>query len=460
MNYFSSRNKSLNLSFKDIFFKGLSRDGGLFLPKKIPKILPENLKNFKKYNFQEMSFEIFKLFISNTFNDNDLKLIINKAYSNFRNANIVDIKKLDHISYVQLYHGPTLAFKDIAMQVLGEMYDMLLKNSNKKINLITATSGDTGAAAIDAVKGRKNINIFVLHPNNKISNIQRKLMTTYETDNVFNIAIKGSFDDCQKMVKDMFIDENFSQQINMSGVNSINWARIIAQIVYYFFIFYKFNKNHDSIVVSVPTGNFGDIYAGYIAKQMGLNIKELIVSTNQNNILERCINSGEYKPLNVLQSVSPSMDIQVASNFERILFYACGENSDILIKLMKDLKYHGKFNLSQKQLQNIQDNFSASSCSEEETISIIKNIYEKHNYIIDPHTATAVKPLLKKKYLNEKCFCFETAHSSKFPLAIQKAINLRSELPGKLKKIEFKIEKYDIIENQIDLVKDYILKKI
>ncbi len=459
MKYFSTRDKILDLTFKEIFFKGLSQDGGLFLPKNIPVISSSDLKRFSNYNFQEMSYQIFSLFVGDTFSQDELRSIIDKAYATFRNDNIVDIKKLDHISFVQLHHGPTLAFKDIAMQVLGQMYEFLLKETNQKINLVTATSGDTGAAAIDAIQNKKNINIFVLHPDNRISEVQRKLMTTYDANNVFNIAIKGSFDDCQKIVKDMFVDKEFSNHINMSGVNSINWARIIAQIVYYFYIFYKCNKK-DSIVVSVPTGNFGDVYAGYVAKQMGLNIKNLIVATNQNNILERCIKSGEYKPLEVVGSISPSMDIQVASNFERILFYLCKQNSDELSNLMNDLKTKGFFNLSQTQLKNLQKDFSASSCSEDETLEIIRDIYNKHKYIIDPHTATAVKPLNQENYKDYECFCFETAHPSKFPLAINKAINKFPNLPNEFNGIDNKIEKFDILDNNINTVKEYILKKI
>ena len=460
MNYFSSRNKNLNLSFKDIFFKGLSDDGGLFLPHHIPQLSESFLKNFESCNFQEMSFKIFKLFTGDTFNNEDLKKIINKAYSQFRNSKIVDVKKIDHISYVQLYHGPTLAFKDIAMQVLGGMYELLLKDNSKKINIVTATSGDTGAAAIDAIHGKKDINIFVLHPHNKISSVQRQLMTTYKSNNVFNLAIKGSFDDCQKIVKQMFVDQQFAKKINMSGVNSINWARIIAQIVYYFFVYYKFSDHQKPIVVSVPTGNFGDIYAGYVAKKMGLNIKKLIVATNQNNILQRCIVSGEYKPSKVVQSFSPSMDIQVASNFERILFYLCEENSENLSKLMDNLKNKGYFKLSNKQLKNLKDYFSASSCSEEETIKIIKNIYNKFNYLIDPHTATGTKPLLDSEYKKDSCFCFETAHPSKFPTAILKAINIKPQFPENFKTIENKNEVFSILDNKIERVKEFILERI
>ena len=460
MNYFSTRDQSLNLSFEEIFFKGLSSDGGLFLPKQFPLFSKNELEEFKNFSFEEMSFKIFSLFTGDTFQPEELKNIINKAYSSFRNKNIVDIKKIKHISYVQLHHGPTLAFKDIAMQVLGQMYEFLLKDGRRKVNLITATSGDTGAAAIDAVQGKENINIFVLHPNNKISNVQRKLMTTYDAANVHNIAIEGSFDDCQKIVKDLFVDQKFASQINMSGVNSINWARIVAQVVYYFYIFYKFNPEFKPIVVSVPTGNFGDIYAGYVAKQLGLNVKELIVATNQNNILERCIQTGEYKPLAVEQSLSPSMDIQVASNFERILYEICEHNSEQLKNMMDGLKNQGEIILNQNQIKKLQDNFSASSCNEQETLAIIKNIFIQHHYVIDPHTATAVKPLNNEKYFNEACFCFETAHPAKFPKAITKAIDQYPELPEEFERIKDKDEKFDIIENDINSIKKYILGKI
>ena len=459
MRYFSSRDKNLNLSFKDIFFKGLSDDGGLFLPKEMPKMKQQDLKKFSNLTFEEMSFEIFQLFTGDTFSKNDLKHIIDKAYASFRNSKIVEVEKLDHISYVQLYHGPTLAFKDIAMQVLGQMYEFLLRDNKQKINLVTATSGDTGAAAIDAVQGKKNLNIFVLHPHNKISEVQRKLMTTYEANNVFNIAIDGSFDDCQKIVKDLFVDKDFATKINMSGVNSINWARIVAQVVYYFYVFFRYNEKGLPITASVPTGNFGDVYAGFVAKQMGLEIKRLIVATNQNNILERCINTGEYKPSKVIPSISPSMDIQVASNFERMLFYLCNENSEELKHLMSNLKDGKGFNLSEEKLGKLQNDYSAQSASEAEILKIIKDLYQAHNYIIDPHTATAVKPLLNLKNKDEPCFCFETAHASKFPSAIESAVGIYPKLPDEFKDIEKKEEKFDILENHFDQIRSYILDR-
>jgi len=265
--------------------------------------------------------------------------LVNNSYKNFRVQDVVSIKKLGKTNLLELFHGPTLAFKDIAMQVIGNMYEKILEKNNLKVNIVVATSGDTGAAAISAIRDRKNIKIFVLHPDNKISEIQRKFMTTVNSSNVFNIALASNFDECQKFVKSMFSDKDFSSSINMSGVNSINWSRIVVQIVYYFFSYFKIAKEDEKINCSVPTGNFGDIYAGYIAKKMGLPINKLIIATNSNDILKRVVNTGIYKPLKVEHTVSPSMDIQVASNFERLIFdvYSCDSNKTL--KLMnKHLK--------------------------------------------------------------------------------------------------------------------------
>ena len=250
----------------------------------------------------------------------DLSNIIDKSYSVFRKKNVVNLVKVGDRSVLELFHGPTLAFKDIAMQLLGNFYEHYLNNQNEKINIVVATSGDTGAAAIDAIKGKKNINIFVLHPNNRISHVQRKLMTTSKEKNVFNIAIEGNFDDCQNLVKTMFVDKTFSKAIKMSGVNSINWARIIAQSVYYFYSYFLIEENNQPINFSVPTGNFGDVYAGYLSKKMGLPINKLIVATNQNDILHRAISKGTYDVEKVSETISPSMDIQIASNFERLIY--------------------------------------------------------------------------------------------------------------------------------------------
>jgi threonine synthase len=323
MNYISTRNNKKNFSFTDVFLKGLADDGGLFVPKKIPSYSLKDFETLKNLNYRELTENIILKFCGDEFDKNEIKEIVKNSYKSFRAKNVVEIKKLGKLHLLELFHGPTLAFKDIAMQVIGNMYEKILKKLNLKINIIVATSGDTGAAAISAIKERNNIKIFVLHPENKVSKVQRKFMTTTNSDNVYNIALDGNFDECQEFVKNMFADKNFSNLINMSGVNSINWARIVVQVVYYFFSYFKTATAGEKINFVVPTGNFGDIYAGYVAKKMGLPINKLVIATNNNDILRRVINTGIYKPSKVEHTVSPSMDIQVASNFERLIFDVC-----------------------------------------------------------------------------------------------------------------------------------------
>ena len=334
MKYISTRNNSKEYSFEQVFIKSLADDGGLFIPKSIKKFSNEQLNSMSKLSYQDLAKKILSPFIGDFMSESELSLIIKKAYSVFRKDNTVSIIKIGNINVLELFHGPTLAFKDIAMQLLGNFYEHYLDKNNEKINIVVATSGDTGAAAIDAIKGKKNMNIFVLHPHNKISIVQRKLMTTVKYKNVFNIAIEGNFDDCQNLVKSMFSDKKFSDSIKMSGVNSINWARIIAQAVYYFYAYFLL-KNEKSINFSVPTGNFGDVYAGYLSKKMGLPINKLIVATNQNDILHRAISSGNYMAEEVVETISPSMDIQIASNFERLI-YDLNNQDDVETKVIME----------------------------------------------------------------------------------------------------------------------------
>ena len=319
MKYISTRNNKKTFEFKDVFIKGLADDGGLFIPESLRKYSETEISSFKNLEYNDLAKKIISTFIGDFMSENDLSNIINKSYSVFRKKNVVNLIKVGDRSVLELFHGPTLAFKDVAMQLLGNFYEYYLNNENQKINIVVATSGDTGAAAIDAIKGKKNVNIFVLHPHNRVSSVQRKLMTTGKDENVFNIAINGNFDDCQNLVKSMFADKNFSNEIKMSGVNSINWARIIAQSVYYFYSYFLIEDKDTPINFSVPTGNFGDVYAGYLAKKMGLPINKLIVATNQNDILHRAISRGRYEVEKVAETISPSMDIQIASNFERLI---------------------------------------------------------------------------------------------------------------------------------------------
>ena len=455
MNYISTRNKSLNFDFSSIFLRGLAPDGGLFLPNKIKKFSENELKELSKLNYIDLGVEIISEFCTPALNKNKIKLILNKAYSSFDKKNVVEIKKIDNINLLELYHGPTLAFKDIAMQVIGLMYEALNLNK-KKINIIVATSGDTGSAAIAALREKKNINLFVLHPHKKISNIQRKIMTTCDSDNIYNIAVKGNFDDCQKIVKQMFNDEIFRDKINMSGVNSINWARIICQIVYYFYAYFKISSK---VNFSVPTGNFGDVYAGYIAKKMGLPIDKLIVATNENDILCRVINSGEYKPSEVKPSLSPSMDIQVASNFERLLFDVLNCDDQKVSKSMKDLNNNGFFKLENDELKKIRENFSAEKINDADTLRIIKDFFINYGFILDPHTATAVGASYKAKN-NSKTIVLGTAHPYKFLETIKLAIGKNVDPPKQFSDLSKKIEKFEIIDNKLEDLKKYIIEKI
>jgi len=464
MKYFSTRSKDKKYSFKEVFLRGLAPDGGLFVPDFIKKFKTSELDDLKQLNYSELATEIVSLFCENEISKTKLKSIIDKSYYTFLIEDVVSIKTFDKLNILELYHGPTLAFKDIAMQVIGNLYDEFNKEKNEIVNIVVATSGDTGAAAVNALKQKRNINLFVLHPHNKISKMQRKIMTSenfYHSNkiskNIFNIAVKGNFDDCQNAVKEMFNDNNFRKNINMSGVNSINWSRIVFQIVYYFYAYFKLSTKEE-INFSVPTGNFGDIYAGYLAKKMGLPIKKLIVSTNANDILQRAINTGEYKPINVKKSISPSMDIQVASNFERLLFDALNGNDKEVELLMDKLKQDGGFKLKKETLSFIQNIFYAVKIDDLETSQTIKSIYNKYNFIIDPHTATAIKAY-EKIGDETKTIILATAHPYKFTETIEKIINEKIEVPIQCSFLGSE-EKYDILEKDISKIKNYILEKI
>ncbi len=455
MDYISTRNNKKTFKFRDVFIKGLADEGGLFVPKSLHKYSKKDLDNFKNLEYNELAKKIIYPFIGNFMNETDLSNIIDKSYSDFRKKNVVDLIKLGDLYILELFHGPTLAFKDIAMQLLGNFYEYYLNNENEKINIVVATSGDTGAAAIDAIRGKKNINIFVLHPHNRISSVQRKLMTTGNDKNIFNIAINGNFDDCQNLVKLLFSDKNFSNGIKMSGVNSINWARIIAQTVYYFYSYFKLNK--ESVSFSVPTGNFGDVFAGYLAKKMGLPIDKLIVATNENNILHRAISKGNYVSKEVKETSSPSMDIQLASNFERLIYYVNNSDSQKTSDIMGKIKKN-TYQIDKPSLEIIQKDFISESCNENETLEVIKKNYEENNIILDPHTAVGVG-VARKLSMNDS-IVLSTAHPCKFPEATNNAINKYEELPKELRHVLDKDENFQVLKNNVEDVKNFIKSKI
>ena len=452
MKYVSTRSHSKTSTFEEVFLKGLAEDGGLFVPQELFKFNQTEINSLKDLNYQDLATEIIFKFTGNFIDKNQLSKLIQKSYSTFRHKNIIDFSDVDEFKIMELFHGPTLAFKDIAMQFIGNLYEYYLNKKQTKINIIVATSGDTGAAAIDALAGKKNLNIFVLHPHNKISSVQRKIMTTYGEKNVFNIAVKGNFDDCQNHVKSMFSDLEFSRSINMSGVNSINWARIIAQSVYYFYAYFK-SKNNSELNFSVPTGNFGDIYAGYLAKKIGLPIGKLIVATNKNDILHRAISKGDYKIKKVEETYSPSMDIQIASNFERLLYDLNEKNSEKTHENMKRIK-NNDYHLEEDTIKKINVDFLSERLSEDETLKEIRETYNKNKYILDPHTAIGLGAAKKLKINN--CIVLATAHPAKFPDAIIKSINQKTELPNELLHINNKKENFKIIDNSLEKIKEYI----
>ena len=459
MKYISTRNSKETFEFKEVFIKGLADDGGLFIPQSLNKYSDTEINSFRELEYNQLAKKIISTFIGDFMSENDLSKIIDKSYSVFRKTNVVNLIEVGDRSVLELFHGPTLAFKDVAMQLLGNFYEYYLNNENEKINIVVATSGDTGAAAIDAIKGKKNINIFVLHPHNRVSSVQRKLMTTGKEQNVFNIAINGNFDDCQNLVKSMFADKSFSNEIKMSGVNSINWARIIAQSVYYFYSYFLAKDKDKPVNFSVPTGNFGDVYAGYLAKKMGLPINKLIVATNQNDILHRAISKGSYEVEKVAETISPSMDIQIASNFERLIYDLNNGDDMQTINVMNDIKEKGKYIIDQERLDRINSDFLSSKMNEDEVLKTIKEVYEKFDLVLDPHSAIGYGAF-DKVNISGNNIVLATAHPCKFPDAIKNAINLKAELPKELMYILSEKENYDIIDNNVDKVKQHIKERI
>ena len=455
MKYVSTRDNSNEYNFEEVFIKGLADDGGLYVPTSLKKYTHKELLDLKNLNYNELSSEIINQFLSDFISKEELLSLVKKSYSTFREKEVVKISSIGKLKLLELFHGPTLAFKDVAMQFIGNLYEYYLSKNDKKINIVVATSGDTGAAAIDAIKGKSNLNIFVLHPNNRISPVQRKLMTTVEEKNVFNIAIDGNFDDCQNIVKSMFSDLEFSKSINMSGVNSINWARIIAQAVYYFYAYFKLGK--ETVSFSVPTGNFGDVFAGYLAKIMGLPIDKLIVATNENDILHRAISKGDYISREVKETLSPSMDIQLASNFERLIYYINNSDSKITLDIMKKVKQNS-YQIEKNNLDIIQKDFLSESCNEQETLDIIKKNYEENNIVLDPHTAVGVGAAKKLSFYD--CVVLSTAHPCKFPDATNNAINKHEKLPRELQHVLDKNENFQVLKNNVEDIKKFVKSKV
>ena len=455
MKYLSTRDHSLKKSFNEILYQGLSKDGGLYLPVEWPTIDIENLQN---KSYEDVALEIIFPFIKENFSKQDLQNILNESYANFRHEKRAPVKKLESNKYIlELIYGPTYAFKDYALQFLGKLFSNSLFKNPKKITVLGATSGDTGSAAIHAFKTNQDIKVFILHPHKKVSPMQQKQMTTVNEDNIFNLAIDGNFDDCQKIVKELFVDDDIQNKTSLTAINSINWARLIAQVVYYFWSHLQI-KNKD-INFIVPSGNFGNIFSAYVAKQMGLPIKRLHVATNTNDILKSIITNGQMTKKIVSQTYSPSMDIQISSNFERQMFESFDRDSDKVNNVFNEFYKTGNYLFSPDIINNFKKIYDASSINDEETLETIFKIFEKYNYISDPHTATGLK-LLMDKNDDETWVSLACAHPAKFNSAVKKAINKEADIPIELNNLFDKKEKMTILPNNTDKVKNYLLENI
>ena len=462
MKYISTRGKAPKLDFSGVLFSGLARDGGLYLPSSWPKFSTGEIKEFSGKSYEEMAFNVIKPFLGDVFSDDELMKVIIDAYAGFRCSVRCPLSEVQENLYqLELFHGPTFAFKDFAMQLVARMFDCLLKKYDKRITMLAATSGDTGAAAVEAFKGIESVDLFVLYPEGRISKVQQRQMTCANKKNIHALSVKGNFDDCQLIVKTLFADLPFRDRVNLSGVNSINWARILAQVVYYFSAYSQIQSVSSRIKFCVPTGNFGNIFAGYVAKKMGLPIDKLIVATNQNDILYRIVSKGVYLKEEVSATMSPSMDIQVSSNFERLVFELYHRSSQTVSELMESLKCKGNYSLSQEAFNNLKSSFAAGRSSEKETIKTISEIFDSQKMLICPHTAVGLN--VAKKFCKKTeipIITFATAHPAKFPDAVKLASGVLPDIPNKLENIFNKEEHFLSVPNSVKSVKHIIEERI
>lgn len=459
MKYISTRGQAPAKNFVDVVTSGLASDGGLYVPEQIPTFSIEEIKSWKNLSYAELAVKIIQPYVDGEIPDADLYEIIKKSTKNFRVPEVTELVKLeDDLHVLELFHGPTLAFKDVALQWLGNLQDYILSRKNQNIVIVGATSGDTGSAAIEGVKDCKHITLFMMHPHGRVSDVQRKQMTTVISPNIHNIAVEGNFDDCQDMVKEIFHKPEFMQGIKLSAVNSINWARIVAQIVYYFQASLQLVGAEKPLSFSVPSGNLGDIFAGYVAKKMGLPINKLIVTTNENDILHRFFKDNDYSRSQVKMTIAPSMDIQVSSNFERLLFIEHGFNGDVIRKKMDDFKTSNKLEVAPDIFARIKETFVSDESNDDQIRAEIRRVHAKYDYIVCPHTATGTKGAEKYRAKGQGMVVLATAHPAKFPKVAVEELNIHPPLPEHLKDLMEKPEKATRMPNDIEAIKEFIYK--
>ncbi|MBM3605757.1 MAG: threonine synthase [Alphaproteobacteria bacterium] len=455
MRYVSTRGQAPVLNFEQAMLSGLARDGGLYLPETIPAF--DGLDQLDGLPYEEVAFRVVRPFTGDSFTDEELRGAIDRAYAGISHdarAPLVQLAPGHHL--LELFHGPTLAFKDFAMQLIAQLFEIALKRSGQRITIVGATSGDTGSAAIEAFRGIDNVDVFIMYPHGRVSDVQRRQMTTPPEINVHALAVTGHFDDCQARLKDLFNDHDFRDRVGLAGVNSINWARVVAQIVYYFTACASLGMRPTDF--SVPTGNFGDIFAGSIARQMGLPIRRLIVATNQNDILHRALTQGEYRTGQVEPSISPSMDIQVSSNFERALYLAYDGDAGAIRQLMDELK-GGGFTISQGALEALREQYRSGRVSEDETLDTIRAIRAATGEVLCPHSAIGVAVAQRHLEPGVPMVTLATAHPAKFPDAVERAIGLRPGLPPHMANLFDLPERVTRIENDAEALKSLILDR-
>ncbi|UXX82493.1 threonine synthase [Roseovarius pelagicus] len=459
MRYVSTRGQAPVLSFEEAMLTGLARDGGLYLPEAIPHMAPAEIAALAGLSYEEAAFRVMRPYIGDAFTDAEFEAIIARAYAGFTHAARAPLVQLGPNHHLlELFHGPTLAFKDFAMQLIGQLFEAALKRNGKRVCIVGATSGDTGSAAIEAFRGLEAVDVFILYPQGRVSEVQRRQMSTPAEDNVHALAVEGHFDDCQARVKDMFNDFEFRDAVGLAGVNSINWARVLAQVVYYFTSAVSLGAPHREVSFTVPTGNFGDIFAGYIAKRMGLPIARLVVATNQNDILHRCLSNAEYRPDGVIPSISPSMDIQVSSNFERALFEAYGRDGSAVAQLMEELKAGG-FTVSQGALQTLQENFDSGRCDENQTRAAIRRTWDTTGELLCPHSAIGVHVAEEHMVPVVPMITLATAHPAKFPAAVEEASGQHPPLPSHMADLYERSERITEVENDLGAIETLIKER-
>ncbi|ARO13922.1 threonine synthase [Ketogulonicigenium robustum] len=460
MRYISTRGAAPVLTFEQAMMTGLARDGGLYIPETVPTFTADEIADFAGLSYEEVALRVLTPFVGDSFAPDELRALIEAAYANFNHVARAPLSQLAPNHFLlELFHGPTLAFKDFAMQVIGQLMQAALARSGQRITIVGATSGDTGSAAIEAFRGLANVDVFILFPHGRVSEVQRRQMTTPAESNVRAIALDGDFDDCQARLKDMFNDFEFRDAVSLAGVNSINWARVLSQVVYYFTAAVSLGGPLRPVSFTVPTGNFGDIFAGYIARKMGLPIEKLVIATNQNDILHRTLQTGAHMKNGVAPSISPSMDIQVSSNFERLLYDAYGRDPKVVTDQMQALQLDGGFTVGQGALAFLRDGFASGRASEDETLAEIARTLAETGELICPHTAVAVK--VARDYLSGvPMITLATAHPAKFPDAVERATGIRPALPPHLADLFDRPERQTRLPNDLAALETFIKEQL